>query len=72
MKAADTNSKFLAQLKLYRHRTSDKAVLMSVENDRDKAVWLPLSHIASMTPTQRRWQFTVTMSEWLATQKHLV
>lgn len=69
---ADVNSLFLAQMKLYRHRSTDKAVLMSVDNDRDHAHWLPLSHIASMTPTDRRWQFTVTMSEWLAAQKHLV
>lgn len=67
-----SNDKLLAQVKLYRHRSTDKAVLMSVENDRDKAVWLPISHIASMTPTNRRWQFTVTMSEWLATKNKLV
>ena len=67
-----SNDKLLAQVKLYRHRSTDKAVLMSSDNDRHKAVWLPRSHIASMTPTNRRWQFTVTMSEWLATKNKLV
>ena len=67
-----SNDKLLAQVKLYRHRATDKAVLMSLDDDRDKAVWLPRSHIASMTPTNRRWQFTVTMSEWLATKNKLV
>lgn len=67
-----TNDKFLAQLKLYRHHTTTKAVLMSVSDDKDDAHWLPFSHIASMTPTDRRRQFTVTMSEWLATKHHLV
>jgi hypothetical protein len=70
--SASDSAKHLAQLKLYRHRSTEKAVLMSVENDRDKAVWLPLSHIASMTPANRRFLFTVTMSEWLATKNKLV
>ncbi len=67
-----SNDKYLAQMKLYQHRTSPKAVLLSVDNDREKAEWFPKSHIASMTPTKRRWQFTVTMSEWLAIKHHLV
>lgn len=70
--AATDADKHLAQLKMFKHRESPKAVLMSIDNDRDNGVWLPRSHIASMTPTNRRWQFTVTMSEWLAIKNKLV
>lgn len=60
-------------MKLYRHRETVKAVLMSVDDNRNNAVWLPKSFIAGMTPARgRRFQYVVTMSEWLATKNKLL
>lgn len=66
------NRLYLAQLIMKRHRTTDKAVLLSTSGQIDDAIWLPNSQL-TMTPTaDRRWIFYVTMPEWLATKHKLL
>ena len=59
----------LVDLEVSIHHWTDKAVLVSTDGVRDKAVWLPRSQIDIET-----WQgrTTITLPEQLATDKGLV
>lgn len=60
----------LIDLTLRLHAETDKAILVSDDGDRDKAVWIPKSQ-AEIEP-QAKGIVIVTVSEWLATDKRLV
>lgn len=52
------------------HHVTERAVLVSASDDREKAVWLPLSQIE----VERKDNSTavVTLPEWLAKERGLV
>ena len=52
------------------HHRTDRAVLVSDDGDRDKAVWLPLSQIE--IEQMEGATYTVTLPEWLAKDKGLI
>lgn len=52
------------------HARTDRAILFSDDGDREKAVWLPLAHVEVEMHTHG--VATVTMPEWLATERGLV
>lgn len=80
-----TGSQRLVDLELVEHHRTGGAVLVSQDGDRSKAEFLPLSQV-EIEPTGKhvtesgsamRWVrpvpvVTVTMPEWLATEKGLV
>ena len=51
------------------HHETEKAWLVSVDGSRDSAVWIPKSQAELMT--ERR-THTLTLPEWLATEKGLI
>lgn len=53
------------------HHETDKAILVSDDGDRAKAVWLPLSQV-EVERTKQSGIVVVTLPEWLATDKGLV
>lgn len=53
------------------HHTTDRAILVSDDGDRAKAVWLPLSMVEVETHA-RTSTAVVTMPEWLALEKKLI
>lgn len=61
----------LVDLKLYRFAETDRAVLVSDNEDEELAVWIPKSQVEINT-TDRRSVIQVTMPEWLAIQKRFV
>lgn len=52
------------------HHRTDKAILVSDDGDRDKAVWLPLSQIE--IEERAKGIVEVTLPEWLAMDKGLI
>lgn len=60
----------LIDLQLRLHAETERAILVSDDGDREKAVWLPLSQIE----VNRRdgAVIDVTAPEWLATEKGLI
>lgn len=54
------------------HAETDHAVLVSDDGERDHAVWLPLSQIEIQMEEGGDGTATVSMPEWLATEKGLV
>lgn len=63
----------LVQLTMVHHRHTEKAVLLSVDGNIEKAVWLPLSQITMTMPKpNHHHQRRVTMPEWLATKNKIV
>lgn len=60
----------LIDLSVQLHHETDKAVLVSDDGNKDKAVWLPLSQIE--IERTNGGVVTVTLPEWLATEKGLV
>lgn len=52
------------------HHVTERAVLVSDDDDREKAVWLPLSQI-EIEKTDNR-TAVVTLPEWLAKERGLV
>lgn len=52
------------------HHETEKAILVSDDGDRDKAVWLPLSQVE--IERKSKGIVIVTMPEWLAADKGLV
>jgi hypothetical protein len=52
------------------HHTTERAVLVSDDGDREKAVWLPLSQVEVVM--KDRGVAEVTLPEWLAIDKGLV
>ncbi|MFN8682800.1 hypothetical protein ACDP63_16900 [Paracoccus sp. P2] len=59
----------LVDLTLQIHARTERAILVSDDGDREKAVWLPLPHI-EVAPRGRH--HVVTMPEWLAIDRGLV
>lgn len=51
------------------HAHTNRAILVSDDGDRERAVWLPLAHV-EVTPKGRH--HVVTMPEWLAIDRGLV
>lgn len=68
-------AKELVDLEMCMHAEIPKAILVSHDGDRDKAVWLPKSQV-EFEPKKRLADGTkitsVTMPEWLAIEKELV
>lgn len=60
----------LVDLTMQLHAETAKAVLVSDDGDKDKAVWLPLSQCE--VERKAKGIVIVTMPEWLATEKGLV
>lgn len=61
----------LIDLTVQLHHTTDRAILVSDDGDRDKAVWLPLSQIET-DPTEQPGIVIVTCPQWLAKDKGLI
>ena len=53
------------------HAETDKAILVSETGERDDAVWLPKSQIEIENDSHKNF-ITVTLPEWLATDKGLI
>ena len=62
--------KELTDLTVQVHAETAKAVLVSNDGDRDKAVWLPFSPIEIDTSNSNYLQ--ITLPEWLAQDKGLI
>jgi hypothetical protein len=60
----------LIDLPMQLHAETPKAVLVSDDGDKDKAIWLPLSQIE--IERKRDGMVIVTLPEWLATERGLV
>lgn len=60
----------LVDLTMQLHHETPKAVLVSDDGDKTKAVWVPLSQCE--IEHKERGIVIVTMPEWLATEKGLV
>lgn len=62
---------------MVRHRTTDRAVLVSTDGNERRAVWLPLSQVEVACRETDELQMTggvpviVTMPEWLARERGL-
>lgn len=65
----------LTDLTMMLHHVTERAILVSDDGDRDKAVWLPLSKV-DVEHTNRKERgnpvVVVTVPAWLATEKGLV
>lgn len=61
----------LIDLTLKLHHATERAVLVSESEDRDKAVWLPLSQI-EVTETKKSGVVEVTLPEWLAKERGFI
>lgn len=59
----------LVDLTLQIHARTNRAILVSDEGDRARAVWVPLAHV-EVAPQGRH--HVVTMPEWLAIDRGLV
>lgn len=59
----------LVDLKLRLHHRTDKAVLVSDTDEKDDAIWLPLSQVEV---EEQGAYATITMPEWLAIDKGFV
>lgn len=66
----------LIDLEVQIHHETDKAILVSDDGDREKAVWLPLSQIEIERRSQAKHsegQFaTIVVPEWLALKEGLI
>ena len=55
------------------HASTEKAVLVSDDGDKNKAVWLPRSQIEiAKLPNRKGPIYEVTLPEWLAQDKGLI
>lgn len=61
----------LVDIAVCMHAMTDKAILVSEDNDKDKAVWLPRSQIEVENDGHANF-ITVTLPEWLAHDKGLI
>lgn len=59
----------LVDLTLQIHARTNRAILVSDDGDRERAVWVPLAHV-EVAPQGRH--HVVTMPEWLAIDRGLV
>lgn len=62
----------LVDLEMVRHHVTERAVLVSLDGTRSKAVWLPLAHVEIVCKNAARAIVDVTMPEWLAIERGLV
>ena len=60
----------LIDLTLQRHHETPKAILVSDDGDKNKAVWLPFSQVEVVEKGQGIVE--VTVPEWLARDKGLI
>lgn len=60
------------ELILHMHSRTEKAILVSDDGDRAKAVWLPLSQIQFDETRLKLPAVIVTLPEWLAVDKGLL
>lgn len=61
----------LVDLVMCLHGETEKAIQVSDDGDKTKAVWLPKSHV-EFTPAPLECETTVTMPEWLAQTRGLI
>ena len=61
----------LIDVAVCRHAETDKAILVSDDDDKDNAVWLPKSQIEIENDGHKNF-ITVTMPSWLAKDKGLI
>lgn len=59
----------LVDLPVQIHGRTNRAILVSDDGDRERAVWLPLAHV-EVAPNGR--YHVVTMPEWLALDRGLI
>jgi hypothetical protein len=62
----------LVDLEMVRHHVTERAVLVSLDGDKRKAVWLPIAHVEVVCKNASRAIVEVTMPEWLAVERGLV
>ena len=62
----------LIDLEMFRHLETERAVLVSLDGEKEKAVWLPLSLIEVEPSQGSRNIVTVTLPRNLAEEKGLV
>lgn len=62
----------LIDLEMVQHHVTERAILVSLDGDRKKAVWLPLAHADVVTKNAARAIVDVTIPEWLAKERGLV
>lgn len=60
----------LVDLSLHIHHETEKAILISLNGNREKATWLPKSQIEY--EEDRHGGVEVTIPEWLAKEKELI
>ncbi|MBY6239856.1 hypothetical protein [Methylosinus sp. Sm6] len=60
----------LVDLTMQLHHETPKAILVSDAGDRDKAVWLPKSHVEF--ERKKQGVVVVTLPEWMAIEKKLL
>ena len=60
----------LIDMALQLHARTERAVLVSDDGDKEKAVWLPLSQVEVLP--LKHGTIAVTMPEWLALDKGLI
>lgn len=60
----------LVDIAVQLHHQTERAILVSDDGDREKAVWIPLSQCE--VERKRDGTVIVTMPEWLAIEKGLV
>jgi len=60
----------LTDLTLHKHRSTEKAILVSDDGNEENAVWLPRSQIE--VEVKQGNIVEVTLPEWLAKEKELV
>ena len=62
----------LLDLTMQRHAETEKAILVSDDGDKAKAVWLPKAQI-EIAPTESQKQVVIiTLPDWLAIERGLV
>lgn len=61
----------ILDLTVIRHAETEKAILVSDDGDRKKAVWLPLSQV-EVNPAPSHGAVIISLPEWLAMDKGLI
>lgn len=62
----------IVDLSLHRHAETEKAILVSDDGDKKKAVWLPKSQIEIDLDASKGNEIVVACPEWLAKNKGLI
>lgn len=63
-------SERLTDVSVMLHHETEKAILVSDDGEKSKAIWLPKSQVEFVH--KQRGMIEVTLPEWLATDKGLV